>query len=387
MLANNFDDLLRQRFEEEEPEYNPAAWTRLAARMEEKKSPKRGIIALWPVTIGIAASVTAAACMLMPTEYPQPRTIDIANLTAVRAVIEKSAPLTTTATELPQLATSPNEASAPFYTPQVMSAPVAIICTKASVSADTVYSTSEFPVKSESAPTVTVVKPRVYASYTQGDDADDISLTPAKRIVISVAGGMQYGSLHAGYAAAINVRHDVGRRWYVDADMGYVQYNASGAQQVTFFNNGGGVAARPAAGIGAKASGTGGDPSVTTPDAVPEALPTFQATQRPRIQYVQATPGLGFRVSTHFTVGASVDIQRALMAKTAEGEPPVQDADGKILPLTDLGAAGRMQWSITNRLKAGLSYRHGLNTTLQGKSNYLDRNYMQLQLIVPLTKK
>lgn len=389
MLANDFDDLLRQRFEEEVPEYNPAAWAQLSAKLPGKKPAKRRMIALWPVSIGIAASITAAACMMFPVQQTLTFTKDAGHSTALAAPSPaKAVSMAAPSIILPIPAADSLVADAALPVPAAPQPPVmtSTPVPQARHTSDTavVVARANANPQQPSTHSTTAVNYTGRIDYTQDDPAP----VTQQRIVISLAGGMQYGSLNAGYAAAISVRHNVGRHWYVDAEMGYAAYNAAGAQQQLPVPGANPATASKGA-TAARSTGTGGDGSSSlgignSPENPAAPIPQYQS--RNKIQYIQAAPGVGYRVNEHFTIGAAVDVQRALMSNNGN-DAPVEDADGHVIPVLDLGAAGKAQWTIAKGVKAGLMYRHGLNTVMQGNHNYLDRHYMQVQVIVPLNKR
>jgi hypothetical protein len=83
-------------------------------------------------------------------------------------------------------------------------------------------------------------------------------------------------------------------------------------------------------------------------------------------------------------LGMGADVQRMLQDKYKY----VQDADGDIfdIPGIDLGFVGRAEYSLSERISTSVSYREGFIDKLNTGKNYLDRDYLQVQLKYTINK-
>ena len=64
MSASEFDELIRHKFDDYDIAYNPANWERMSERLDKKQPRRNGLMAIWPVIAGIAA--TAALLLAFP---------------------------------------------------------------------------------------------------------------------------------------------------------------------------------------------------------------------------------------------------------------------------------------------------------------------------------
>jgi hypothetical protein len=49
-------------------------------------------------------------------------------------------------------------------------------------------------------------------------------------------------------------------------------------------------------------------------------------------------------------------------------------------PLLDIGLIAKTEYSVSRNVKAGLSYRKGMNNVLTLMDKYIDRDYLQFQV-------
>ena len=60
MKAREFDELVRQKFDQDDFAYNPAHWDQLAEELDGRKTKRRTLFMWWAPLIGVAASMAIA---------------------------------------------------------------------------------------------------------------------------------------------------------------------------------------------------------------------------------------------------------------------------------------------------------------------------------------
>ena len=170
-----------------------------------------------------------------------------------------------------------------------------------------------------------------------------------KRINISVAGGPNYGTINTGYAIGAAVDKKLTNKFGLEVAVAYVGNTAStsGTQSLPPF--------RP----------RGYFPSTTSPVVTSP------------LNYLQFAPLANYSLFPKFTLSAGVDLQRLLQV---HGVTVLYNDNTRVVPTMDLGMLLRTEYSMSPHIKAGLSYRFGANNLVSPGNNYLDRNYMQIQL-------
>jgi hypothetical protein len=371
MQANEFDELLRARLEAYQPEYNPAAWEQLAAKIPTPPSRNRMLL---PLAIGLAASV-AGACIFM-LRHVSPDHLETKTAMSTPSM-QSNASLKQNA------ATNDNTDNSSAGGPSQVSNHIAAAITDKSTSHNDMNQSPLQPYVAPHASVVDTVTAVAAADKHKNVVVDPVAPgrntgvranmlepiepeeKPLRATTISLAGGVQYGTLNAGYAAGINVRHSVSKRWAVETEISYLNNGASGTQQLSAadYNN------IPISGL------------VTNGPKIA----SMEEHHAP-VQYLVASPSLGYKLVDGLTVWGGVDFQRALLAGDQKSVQ-IEDDEVKLLPTLDIGATGRAEFNISRHLQAGVLYRMGINNTLKSGSNYLERRYVQVQLKIPLIRK
>ena len=165
---------------------------------------------------------------------------------------------------------------------------------------------------------------------------------------VSLAAGMNFGSLNTGYMAGINARQRLGRKTFVEGDLAVVGNTASKTFTQTAFTPQPGSSARGAA-------------------------IDYRSLN---LVYVQFNPTLGYQVHKQVSVGIGADLQRMV-----NGDNTLVNVDEEIktIPGTDVGLTGKTEIALSRRLKAGVLYREGINNFLNSSAEYFDRRYIQVQ--------
>lgn len=405
MQANEFDEQIREKLEHAEFAYKPQQWETLARQLSivEEPKKKRGFI-WWAKQSSIAAAILLSAAV------------------GIKWLAGDNKPSQTIAQNNPNI-TKPSVQAAPLYDSKINDQPTQLLAanteqrqpasgtttsykkhTKAAAAIQgtkATYASTENPANTTTVatqltePTVTngfsgtAIEPEATNQDVQPaaaekkkkyipNMADHIALAePAKintgKTAISFTGGVNYGSLNAGYMVGINAQKSVSKKVFIEGNMGIVnnnnvQYLASvkGSPSPTPPNNGFG-----------SADAGGGKTSGLT-----EGATTMTTINPANLYYLQMTPSVGYNVYKGLSVSFGADFQQLLQNGTNEETASLAlntTSDAKYIPTFDVGVTGKTEYMLTKRLKAGIAYRNGINSILKSKQ-YLDRNYLQIQL-------
>lgn len=182
---------------------------------------------------------------------------------------------------------------------------------------------------------------------------------------LGVNAGIQYGNQQAGYSLALNARQNISDKFYVEGSVGMV-----------FSDNSNQVIGLP-----------------TSISHVPtSAIPVKNAMKRSAINhisnvntfYLEFSPSIGYRLFDFLSISTGPDIQHLMNYKQNENQFNFYafQTDGTVglIPNTDWGIKAQTELDLSKNLKAGLSYRQGLNNINNTSSmQKINRNYIQLQ--------
>jgi len=190
----------------------------------------------------------------------------------------------------------------------------------------------------------------------------------SRKVNISLAGGVNYGSANQGYLLGASARKNLGDKLYVEGDIAYT--NSSTQRTVSTYSA-----------------------PTSTVNGVFSPAPTISSKENASsLNYLQLSPGAGYHIHKKIAVGVAADLQRLLQNNAPTTSSTVMtngisSETGKIMPELDYGFIGKTEYSVSSRLKAGLQYREGLNNFLSNTNKYFDRNYFQVQVKYSLFNK
>ena len=382
MKPREFDELIRQKFDQNEFEYNPAAWGKLETELGKK--PARRNIMLWLPFAAITSVASVAASLAMIVTIPA--------LQVHKSTVEAIASVENSVSYHSKDLTE-NQLSEQVV---VNNIPVTIIekqnLKKNDDKADATAFKSGLLNKEIDAPLVFNSRNKNNPALVTGDILGKRNATKHiysfaawnndnffnKKTVLSFSGGISYGSQVNGYSIGATGKRMLGSKFYIEGDVAFVKNNTSYKTEYT-------VQAASKWAVGAKMSSPSSQNSIVATSANSNSVTAFRENNYD-LYYAQVTPTIGCNVFKHFSVGMGADMQRLVMA----GKPitAADNADNiKEAPSFDFGFVGKTECELTKKIKAGIYYRQGLNNTLNPGSKYLDRSYVQVQLKFSLLKK
>jgi hypothetical protein len=369
MNTEPFDEQLRQRFDEQEVPFNPRLWQRMSHHLD---AAGKGVVPQrrsWYVPLRLAAAallalgVSAGLYQILRPAGPEAALVVAAGTQhepqqVAPQVADDQAHEPVPVTDLIQ-----DETAAPVQVVSITQPPAKIPIEPADFAA---AEPGAAPQAAEAAQVpasnvATPMRPDLKLALQEGSYPTKKTSEPYKpeddhKLSVSVAGGLNYGSLEGGYALGFNARHDLGGRFYIESDVAFVNNNRPQDAYTPLMN-------------GFEPLGMPGEEAVAT--ELP-ARPT-------QLYYLQLSPAIGYHLSEKLSLSMGADMQRLIHDDANSRE--VITADGiQIIPSLDLGVTGKTEVHITPRIRAGLLYREGLNRLLRQNQAMMDRRYVQVQL-------
>jgi long-subunit fatty acid transport protein len=97
------------------------------------------------------------------------------------------------------------------------------------------------------------------------------------------------------------------------------------------------------------------------------------------LYYAQITPSIGYKLMKRLSVGVGPDFQKMLV----DNRPATSEVDRgnlQVAPTFDVGFVGKTEVALTQRVRAGVSYRKGINGVINLSDKFIDRDYVQFQM-------
>jgi len=380
MKPREFDELIRQKFDQNDFAYNPGNWDQLAEQMDGR-AKKRSAMMWWLMPLaGMAASIALA--MGVVNFLRQPATGLSGNSTAF---------VQSGNFEKPQIL--PNEpATAIMATnPQYLQLTDRINNSVARTKNKKGSVAERFAISFENAVGFTSSNRTKKSGFIYKDilipkkDKKDIAATegyntfkpeeeivkPAKTSII-VSGSVNRGNQNSGYAVGATVRRMLNDKVFIESDVAFASSNNTQSTEV-FVPNAGSPSARTGAG---RVTATESVTTIVTP--APQGKNVFE-NQSYNLYYAQVSPSIGYKVIKKMSIGVGPDFQQML----ADNRPAASTVDRNniaVAPIFDVGFIGKTEYSLTKKVKAGVMYRKGINNILTPMDKYIDRDYLQFQL-------
>jgi hypothetical protein len=395
MKPKEFDDLVKNKFEQSDFEYNPRNWDRLTEQMDGR-SKKRSLIAWLGLPIaGMAASVALAMGVTTLLRQGMPETN--ASSKEYRMVAMTAAPA------VPQVlpaepATTTNPTSAQKLT-QRTSKPIAAHNTNSkkdnrtagdniggfhiklsdksfvqAAPADNYKTPSDNSSVPQNKTTQQNKKKIVLVNEGYNTFKDEPAIKRPANLSIILSGGVNRGNKNTGYMAGATIRHMINERVYVEGDVAFT--SSSNTQMTTYAEPVAMVAKTSTRESAAKV--TGGELAAEpTPYVPPTVIKQKEISYN--LYYAQVSPSIGYKIMSRLSVGAGPDFQKAL-ADNRPAPSSVERGNIQVAPLFDIGFIGKTEYNITKQVKAAVYYRKGINNVITPMDKYIDRDYLQFQV-------
>jgi len=386
MKPKEFDELVRQKFDQNDFAYNPKNWDQLAEKLDGR-AQKRSIMMWWWVPLaGMAASVALAVGIAPMSRENKP-----GNKGAVIATVQ--------AKKQVQLAEQPMQsqiittAAAPSHKEEVYAS--AANTTHKQHKAAKENSSDWFHVVLNDKPTQQAAKTDNF-NFTTGNNKplakitkeeaiatieafntfapEDEAPKKAPKISIILTGGYNHGNQNTGYMAGATFRRMINDKLYIESDVDFATSSNSQSTQVWVPSTG----RMASAARHAVAKNSAAEASKVAAVSAPQGSIKTEE-QNYNLSYAQVSPSIGYKIISRMSIGLGPDFQQML----ADNRPPTSTVDRgnlQVAPVFDIGFVGKTEYSLTKKIKAGISYRKGMNDFINPVNKYIERDYLQFQL-------
>lgn len=414
MKPGEFDELVRQKFEQNDFAYNARNWERLAEQMDGRAKKRSMLMWLWMPATGMAASVAlaigvtslfhldmqgnkagggyAATGKFMPRQTESniiamvpdvPHQGESAPIKANPAHVKGIARVRQSNTavvvnngiglKLKNMADHGQQSAGESkYVgtdyPNIHSADVNVNAAPAKAQ----------PPKVDKKPAVAVVQPM--ETFREHENKP---VAKKKTFSFILSGGINQGSNNSGYMAGATVRKMINDRVYIESDIAYASSdNVQRTKVMTYENATPGGAT---GGIGSVAGKIASASKVSDADGAEVPAPNTPKgvikTQdiSYNLAYAQVTPGIGVKLMKRMSVGVGPDFQ-AMLHDNRPATSTVDRENIAVAPTFDVGFVGKTEVSFTNRIKAAVAYRKGVNGVINPSGKFIDRDYLQFQM-------
>ncbi len=387
MKPKEFDELVRQKFDQNDFAYNPKNWDQLAEKLDGR-AQKRSIMMWWWVPLaGMAASVALAvgiAPMFRQNEPGNKGTVT-ATVQAKKLVQPAEQPMQT---QLMTNAATPSHKEELYAsaTNNTQKHPVSIkektsdwfhVVLNDKPGNTTAKADKEFNFAAGNNIPVAKVRKDAAVAIREGYNTfapEEEAPVKAPKVSIILAGGYNHGNQNSGYMAGATFRRMLNDKVYIESDVDFATSSNSQSTEIWIPSTGrAGSAARHTA-----ARNSAEDASKAAPISAPQG--TIETEQQNyNLSYAQVSPSIGYKIISRMSVGLGPDFQQMLV----DNRPATSTVDRgniQVAPVFDIGFIGKTEYSLTKKIKAGISYRKGMNDFINPVNKYIDRDYLQFQL-------
>lgn len=348
MSPNEFDRLLMKKLSRIPYRYDDSDWEQVKMKLAFTRRKKR--IPLGFLTSGVAASVALLFIGILHFH-----STDIATTSTSSSAIRPQHPTGIVA----------DRKNKNMLNISIQAAPHPAVAERHSfslASADTMNeeivvasnaSPDHPPLQSTEDPMTMKTLPKTHDRYDDsqmplGLNDEETKKKSNRSINFSVSGGINYGTGQTGYAVGAVVMKPLTRKIGVEVRLAYVKNTIV---------------------PGNSSPASSGSGSIFQP------VRTSPATSF-TLNYLQLASMTNFSLTKKLTLSAGADIQKLLQ----DGDITVSyNSEEKVIPAFDIGLLLKTDYGLSDRLRAGMSYRLGVKNAVSSEKNYLERNYMQVE--------
>jgi hypothetical protein len=380
MKPKEFDELIRQKFDRNDFEYNPRNWDSLAEELDGRAKKRSLIMWWWMPLAGVAASVALAMGLTTFWQQPERGKVGIAAEHARKFNFKQSELVQTV--EVP-VAIEPEHKDVQYAKSENKQHTIKAankeedMAEHFGISLQNVISYTQISrtKKVELAKTAEVVIPKTKEKKKEATTTEVVYTTfkpeevrKAPKLTINLSGGVSHGNQNSGFTAGATVRRMINDKVFVEGDVAFASSNNT--QDIPDVKY---VYGKPGL---SKSTATDANKPTVVPQ--PIAVP-YVRTASYNLSYALVSPSIGYKIIKKISIAAGPDFQQVL----ADNRPAPSTTDHGTLqqaPLFDIGFTGKTEYSITRGIKAGVSYRKGINNVLTPMGKFIDRDYLQFQV-------
>ncbi len=409
MKPGEFDDLFRQKFDQNDFAYNPRNWDRLAEEMDGRAKRRNLLMWLWMPVTGMAASVALAIGVTSllhfgftegsasggyastgkfgaGTQQQQHEAIAMVPDVAVNAAVVPAKTKTVRGIKTIKATATPGAGNSavglklsnmantgqPATTARYAAAEFA-----AATDVDKMPAVPATP-KPEKKQQPAVAKHEPMQTFRE--EPKTMAVRKKMNFSVILSGGVNQGNNNSGYMAGATVRKMINDKVYVESDIAFASSdNVQRTKFMSYENSAGPAGGGTLASKPASASKVSSDDLNTAQNTggVTGVVKTQDISYN--LSYAQITPGIGVKVMKRMSVGMGPDFQKMLVDNRPATS--VVDRDNiQVAPTFDVGFIGKTEFAFTNRFKAAVAYRKGMNGFINPSDKFIDRDYLQFQM-------
>jgi hypothetical protein len=407
MKPGEFDELFRQKFEQNDFAYNDRNWDALSEQLDGRAKKRSMLLWLWMPATGMAASVALALGVTSMLRMGIP---DTKSSSASYAHTGKFQDSKTTKEQVAMIQyTSPstvyqhsNKQTRKINkkaTKQTEKNTVNSIGIKLQNVASNEYAQNSKNTNRKGIPVATLLpacamkevavvpkieKKEIAAKQVMRTFKQDApAIKKPLNLSVILSGGINQGNQNSGYMAGATVRKMINDKVYIESDVAIASsantqrtlYMSYDNPAITGANGGpGSIAAKPTS----ASKTTSIENGAIAPDNSPNGVLKTQDISY-NLYYAQITPGIGYKIMKRMSVGMGPDFQKMLV----DNRPATSEVDRgnlQVAPSFDVGFVGKTEYALTQRVKAAVSYRKGINGVINPSDKFIDRDYVQFQM-------
>lgn len=370
MKSEEFDTLVKAKFNSADFEYNQDNWKRLSWRLDNLET-KNGKSIWMTIAFAMASSLTLFAAIIFynPERETKPMSYNSKQLLKGKTLQMQThlKPITNGITF-----TEPRYTTKKSYISKTIIASI----DKPTAIKENTGKVENVNIDKESSGKNDIVLARETQSKKinlnssiAGQDAYEPKTLLNSKIKLSFGGGYNFGAAEGGYMLSATASKGLGKRLYLEGSLALVNNattNSTKSNSSRYDNFSPSINNEPGSGVS----------RIEDKETV--------SVNSLNLYYVQVTPVLGYKVHKKISLGVGADIQRVLQDKYAY----VRKENGEVfaIPGIDLGMLVKAEYKLADRVSTGVAYRNGISNVLDKSKHYLDRDYLQVQLKFSISK-
>jgi len=379
MKPKEFDELIRQKFDQNDFAYESRNWDTLAEQMDGR-AKKRNVMMWWLMPLaGIAASVAMAMGVTFLYQQPEKgvlsahiasfRTNNLENSRTIQN--EPATAMVATTQQYLNVTKTKNNKSTSAH--KKNNNEKFAISFENAVGFQSNTTAKRFVLKDELIPRKDKKTVEQNDGYTTFKHEEEQEYKKPTKNSITLAGGINHGNENSGYMIGANIRHMINDKLFIESDVAFANSNNTQATQILV------PAASPSSARHAAAGRTAATESSKPLTTETPLAKVEDENQSYTLNYAQVSPGLGYKVMSKMSIGVGPDFQQ-MLADNRPAPSTVDRSNIAVAPMFDVGFIGKTEYALTKKVKAGVIYRKGINNLLTPMDKYIDRDYLQFQL-------
>ncbi|MGN6567594.1 MAG: hypothetical protein ACTHJ0_06565, partial [Flavipsychrobacter sp.] len=244
MKPNEFDNLIRSKFDENDFEYNPGNWEQLVARMDDKPGKRRTFLWVPMAIIASTASIAASLAMIItiPALMHHKAGAPIASVHHVDVPAKSNAVADMQPIFVPVVPAAVNDINnlAKTFNSNTNNRKDNSLSLRAAFDANAQAARTNRALLAFNATIdddqIKIEEPSNYPVYNTFYSDSKPDKRNAKT-TISIAGGLNYGNAISGYSIGATGKRMLGDHFYIESDLAFVNYNTTEKSEYWVVNN------------------------------------------------------------------------------------------------------------------------------------------------------